>query len=320
MKLMTAASTTDSSQTRCLLTYGAAGLTAAGRDVGDATVGAGSHAGPSTAPPRAGLQDGGEGTKMDTGVVVGSYTGAGTCRDEVGDVMQSADTFRLSVSMDAVTKLSHYTSCDQASSHLQPHITKFFGPVDKKVESLHAAGCLNLRHTLNGHNGLEASSKTAEEVLACRSSLHCVRSDASALGSIVDIHGVCGAVCMHTVPLRGLFCDLRTSEQFSYYLHMLEYLIRQRHDLQDVYIDFGCRIRSTWERFVAQHPDLPDEAASLRILVNWMHGAGHDLACQLQNSGRYTDEAGWRVGEEIEQLWSMGKPLGPLVRYIGTSA
>ncbi|GIL52613.1 hypothetical protein Vafri_8431 [Volvox africanus] len=43
---------------------------------------------------------------------------------------------------------------------------------------------------------------------------------------------------------------------------------------------------------------------------------GHDLACQLQNSGRYTDEAGWRVGEEIEQLWSMGKPLGPLVRYM----
>ena len=109
--------------------------------------------------------------------------------------------------------------------------------------------------------------------------------------------------------------------------------------LQDVYIDFGCRIRSTWQRYVAQHSDLPDAAAALRILVNWMHGSGHDVACQLKNSGRYADESGWRVGEEIEQLWSIGKvgkgdlshalelrhpltheplvqPIGPLVRYM----
>ncbi|GLI69693.1 hypothetical protein VaNZ11_014382 [Volvox africanus] len=129
-------------------------------------------------------------------------------RGKSGSVVQSADEFRLSVSMDAVTKLSHYTRCGQASSHLQPHFTQFLRPVDKKVESLHAAGCLNLRHTLNSHNGREASSiKTAEEVLACHSSLLCARSDAAALGGIVGIRGVSGEVCMHTVPLHGLFCD-----------------------------------------------------------------------------------------------------------------
>ncbi|GLI65165.1 hypothetical protein VaNZ11_008621 [Volvox africanus] len=51
---------------------------AAGRDQGDATVASGSDAGPSAARSGAGLQDGGEGTKTDTGVVAGCCTGAGT--------------------------------------------------------------------------------------------------------------------------------------------------------------------------------------------------------------------------------------------------
>ena len=112
---------------------------------------------------------------------------------------------------------------------------------------------------------------------------------------------------MHNVPVHGAFCDMRTPEQFSYYLFIIEHLIHLRPDLSDVYIDFGCRIRSTWSRYVAKHPELPSEASRLRIMVNWMHGSGHDMACQLVNSGRYTESAGRRIGEEIEQLWSTTK-------------
>jgi hypothetical protein len=215
--------------------------------------------------------------------------------------------------MDAVTKLGHYSNCGHAVKHLQPQIAQYFGAVDERVEALHQNGRLDLRNALQRTVGVEEPAEdAAEDHCACSSSLHCARAEVSAPNSITDIHGVCGAVCMHTIPLRGVFCDMRTPEQFCYYLYMLEHIVRARPDIKDVYMDFGCRIRSTWARFIAGHPDLPTEAANVRILVNWMHGSGHDLACQLQNSGRYTDDAGWQVGEEIEQLWSIGK-VGILV-------
>ncbi|PNH11695.1 hypothetical protein TSOC_001461, partial [Tetrabaena socialis] len=213
--------------------------------------------------------------------------------------------YRPAVSCDAVTKLGHYSSCGLASSHHKPQISRYFGPVDARVESAHAAGRLNLRSALKETE----SDPWDSDPCACQSSLHCARPDASSASGPCDIHGVCGAVCMHTIPLHGLFCDMRTPEQFAYYLFMLDHLVQQRPDVQDVYIDFGCRIRSTWERYVAAHPQLPAEA-KLRIMVNWMHGSGHDVACQLTNCGRYMEGAGRGIGEQIEQLWSMTKVGG----------
>ncbi|KAG2485200.1 hypothetical protein HYH03_016089 [Edaphochlamys debaryana] len=118
-------------------------------------------------------------------------------------------------------------------------------------------------------------------------------------------------------PICAKTADMRTPEQFAYYLLMLQELIQLRPDLSDVYIDFGCRLMSTWERFVNNHPDLPPEAKQLRIMVKWMHASGQDSACQLQNSGRYKLGAGAHVGEQTEQLWSQAaKPIGGLVRYM----
>lgn len=124
-----------------------------------------------------------------------------------------------------------------------------------------------------------------------------------ASGGPTDVHGVVGAVCMHTVPLRGMFCDMLTPEQFAYYLHLLSALVTERPELQHVYMDFGCRFKSTWQRYAEKHPGLPEGAKQLRIMVNWMHA----VACQLSNSGRYQAGAGWPVGEQIEQRWSMAK-------------
>lgn len=47
--------------------------------------------------------------------------------------------------------------------------------------------------------------------------------------------------------------------------------------------------------------------SSLEVMVNWMHGASHDLLCQLENCGRFKKGSAWSVGEQIEQLWSLLK-------------
>ena len=218
--------------------------------------------------------------------------------------------YRLSVALDAVTKLSHYTNCGAASRNISPQLCTYFGSVDSLVGTASLAGTLNLKSTMQGF-GLQDAEPGADENAAdhgvCKSSLHCARPEASSSSGPCDIHGVCGAVCVHTVPLRGMFCDMRTPEQFAYYLLLLRHLIERRPDLKDVYMDFGCRIRRTWENYVHANPDLPPEAKDLRIMVTWFHGSGHDVACQLVNSGRYSEDAGRRVGEEIEQLWGLAK-------------
>ena len=140
----------------------------------------------------------------------------------------------------------------------------------------------------------------------CTLSLHCANAEGQAKGPC-SIHGVVGGVCAHTVPLLGMFIDMTTNEQFIYYLIMLEELLRERPDLKDVYIDIGCRLMHTWIQFVKCNPQLPQEWADLRLMVNWMHGSTHALACQIVNSGRFKKGAGRRVGENTEQLWSMLK-------------
>ncbi|KAG2482899.1 hypothetical protein HYH03_018181 [Edaphochlamys debaryana] len=227
------------------------------------------------------------------------------------------EAYPLAVAMDACgNKLGHYTACGAASRDQLPRLSRYFGPVDARVRALHLQGRLDLKSALGE---AEAGAEAEADACVCQSSLHCSRPQASSSAGPLDVHGVCGAVCVHGFPVRGVFCDMQTPEQFAYYLLMLGHLVKQRPDLKHVYMDFGCRFKRTWERYVARRRDLPQSAAQLKIMVNWMHGAGHDLACQLTNSGRFTEGAGRQIGEEIEQLWSSTKPVGPLARYMTLS-
>lgn len=43
----------------------------------------------------------------------------------------------------------------------------------------------------------------------------------------------------------------------------------------------------------------------IKMLINWMRGAGHNLDCQLKSCGRYTEGAGRCAGgEQGEQMWA----------------
>ncbi|KAL6747581.1 hypothetical protein V8C86DRAFT_2905594 [Haematococcus lacustris] len=100
---------------------------------------------------------------------------------------------------------------------------------------------------------------------------------------------------------------MRTAEQFVYYLLAVALLLRQcwgmLHMLH-LYIDFACQFQVTWARYAAV---LGINTERMRLMVNWMHGASHNMACQLKNNGRYQGGAAWRVGEQTEQNWSFFK-------------
>ena len=140
----------------------------------------------------------------------------------------------------------------------------------------------------------------------CATSLRCANAEAKPSGPC-NVFGVVGCVCAHTIPVRGAFVDMPTNEQFAYYLIILHELLLERPDLKDVYIDIGCRLMHTWVRYVESNPELPKEWADVRIMVNWMHASAHSLACEIANSARFKQDAGRRVGENTEQLWSMLK-------------
>lgn len=168
---------------------------------------------------------------------------------------------------------------------------------------------LNLK-SYGGDNAAIAAEETS-----CSASLSCSRPEAVNSGSPCDIHGMVGAVCTHTIPVRHTFMDMRGPEQFIYYLvllfHLVTMVVQANMLLGDVYIDFACRLCKTWQRIVNARRDLTptvrDACGRLRIIVNWMHGSSHDIACQLQHGGRYAAGAGRKVGENSEQLWSMTK-------------
>lgn len=66
----------------------------------------------------------------------------------------------------------------------------------------------------------------------CTASLSCSRAATTTGSGPCDIYGIVGAVCTHTVPLRGCFLDMHGPEQFSYYLIMLKHLITAVSGLQ----------------------------------------------------------------------------------------
>jgi hypothetical protein len=113
------------------------------------------------------------------------------------------------------------------------------------------------------------------------------------------------------------YCHFQHS-QFSYYLLILAPLLAAARIIGIVYIDFACKIKKTWSRYIedvltAQEsagqlpPGTCEHLQDIKLHVNWMHGAGHTLECQVEHSGRYQQGAGRRVGEQPEQLWALFK-------------
>lgn len=213
--------------------------------------------------------------------------------------------------MDAVTKLNHFWKCGHATKDIPPLLALYFAEAEAEIRELEADGKLNLRDYVD-------SDALEEEIRICYAELHCARAEAVASTSgPCDIHGVVGAVCKHGFPLIGAFMDMWGPEQYIYYLVLLKWLTKGCAALDiplgDVYVDFGCRLVKTWERYLEKKGSTHlstrelEVAKQIRVLVNWMHGSSHELSCQLQSNGRYTEGAGHQDGEGTERLWSHTK-------------
>ena len=134
------------------------------------------------------------------------------------------DEYRIGIAGDAVTKQSHYSGVAQVTRHLQPRIHTFIdsreGGLEHDVQHRHRNGELNLKDVMS-----RAGEGDQAEELECTTHLHCARPTAAATkNQAVDEHGLVGFVCMHGIPVRGLFCNMPTHEQFSYYLLALSRL------------------------------------------------------------------------------------------------
>ena len=215
----------------------------------------------------------------------------------------------MSISLDGNVKLNHIAKCGVASASLEPRLHAHYGSAQQEVRDLAASGKLDLKSFIGG------ATDSAVDQDDCATSIHCSRPDASNSQSVCDVYGVCGGVCAHTIPVRGSFVDMCTPEQFVYYLVILLSLLNLGVQVKDVFIDFACRLMKTWQRYLANHPSVAQQlagAAGLRILVNWMHGNSHDIACQLKHCGRFTHAAAHRDGENTERLWALMKVCATL--------
>jgi hypothetical protein len=245
------------------------------------------------------------------GMDTGPFSGCPICAYGPADeenVAQGLPPYPRACACDAVVKANHFKKCGTATKHIAANNKNFFNEAEEEIRQLEVDGKLSLACFVDLANTGDNN---------CDNDLHCAREDAQASTGTIDINGIVGFVCSHSCPLTGMFVDMKTPEQFIYYLVLLKHLVKlcvqSSVHLRDVYVDFACRLFKTWMRFVDKQASMFKEgsetmmARDLRILVNWMHGSSHTLACQLLNNGRYIVDAGRKVGENSEQLWSMTK-------------
>ncbi|KAJ9525459.1 hypothetical protein QJQ45_003135 [Haematococcus lacustris] len=223
------------------------------------------------------------------------------------------DNYPVAICTDAMTKLNHHAGCGKASRDIPPRLNSHIDArqqeegFDWEVERRFKEEQLNLQYSMAGAG--------ADDVHTCASSLSCSRPTASCAKRSCDITGLCGFVCCHGVPALGLFCNMRTPEQFTYYLLGLERLLLRAHNVVHIYVDIACRLKITWDRYVCVH-GLDPSWSSVKMMVPMMHAASHDTACQLANNARFLKGTAFRVGEQTEQAWSRLKPLGKTTRYM----
>ncbi|KAJ9523962.1 hypothetical protein QJQ45_022392 [Haematococcus lacustris] len=223
-----------------------------------------------------------------------------------------AAPYPLAFSLDGVVKFNHFGSAGQASQAVQPRITTYVSPegLDGEVIRRHEANQLNLQYSMAGAG--------TDHPHSCTANLSCSRPTAAS-GSTAkrcDITGVVGCVCCHGVPARGQFCNMRTPEQFTYYLLLIERVLQAAQPVQPhIYVDFACRLKKTWANYVTAQ-QLPSDFADVQMWVPWMHAASHDQTCQLGNNARYQAGAASRIGEQAEHMWSGLKDMTTLARYM----
>lgn len=239
----------------------------------------------------------------------------------------------LAIVADACVKANHYSQAGGGAgpgTAIEGGVTGlYFERADASVQELHSADKLHLED-LVAQASADAEASTSAPAAAApgaaapaavdgsRCNLMCGRKDSTHKGPC-DKHGIVGCSCIHGIPVRGAFVDMFTPENFSYYIVLFCWLLRMR-SITHIFVDFACQLKVSWASFLkcleaaASIPQrafasLSSEAKAaarkVQLVVNWMHAKGHNILCQLWNSGLYLVGSGRRGGGEgMEIVWA----------------
>ncbi|KAL6754022.1 hypothetical protein V8C86DRAFT_2713917 [Haematococcus lacustris] len=215
----------------------------------------------------------------------------------------TAAPYPLAFSLDGVVKFNHFGSAGQASQAVQPRITTYVSPegLDGEVIRRHEANQLNLQYSMAGAG--------TDHPHSCTANLSCSRPTAAS-GSTAkrcDITGVVGCVCCHGVPARGQFCNMRTPEQFTYYLLLIERVLLAGVSL--LYLPVTVRLRSCGAAMEVT-VRLRSCGAAMEVTVRLRScGAAMEVTVRLRSCGA--------AMEVTVRLRSCGAAMEVTVRLLG---
>lgn len=149
---------------------------------------------------------------------------------------------RMSVMADGCSKCYHYANAGRMQLGDVATSTPFFGEVARKVQDDFADGTVTSAAQQKYAQHCATVAGDDDSSYSCSSNLSCSRASASARG-VVDIAGTAGVACAHGQPGRGLFVAMPTPEQHTYHIRTLLEALKRRPDIQDIYIDIGCRLK-----------------------------------------------------------------------------
>ncbi|KAJ9507550.1 hypothetical protein QJQ45_019377 [Haematococcus lacustris] len=196
------------------------------------------------------------------------------------------------VAGDACNKPSSYAGVAKATCDLEQHTDTYLdrSGLEGAVQQVHGSGQLSLSGAFAAARATtEAPGAGADAaVVAARlagvdseahdssTSLSCSRPETSNITARQPcaVHGVVGFVCCHGVPLLALYCNMRTAEQFVYYLLAVALLLRQccgMLHMSHLYIDFACQFQ--WASGKGQAPTwLPSISLSANMAQLQLRG------------------------------------------------
>ncbi|KAJ9506947.1 hypothetical protein QJQ45_016576, partial [Haematococcus lacustris] len=176
------------------------------------------------------------------------------------------DGYIRTLSADACLQPSSYAGAARATRHIKQHINTYLDPsgLEGDVLKLQDSNQLTLKgafaaaaaqssgdsagaaHLADPAGASEATAVVSSHAADCCTSLSCARPHTSnvSAGQPCDIRGIVGFVCCHGIPVPQLFCNMRTPEQFVYYLLAMARLVHMCFGLVlHVYIDFACQFK-----------------------------------------------------------------------------
>ncbi|KAL4544701.1 hypothetical protein Ndes2526B_g00649 [Nannochloris sp. 'desiccata'] len=143
---------------------------------------------------------------------------------------------RLSVMTDAMNAADRYKSAGGSQTNNLPTTKLFLADAARTIMEETESGTL----ASSARRNAAAAAEAVEEVVdtgTCTTALHCNRECIKQKRGEMDIQGTVAIVCSHVFPGEGCCVPMTTPECHHYYDVLLDYLLRARTDVKDIYLD-----------------------------------------------------------------------------------